>query len=109
MPNLKTGLVVGMFAGTCAIGSFLGATAALKREIVAEDLLAGAIASITTAATTFGAAVTLQKETVVERFVKPHEAPVPTIHSIVLVNAPDHAEALVDWAKNQNLVEVRND
>lgn len=106
--QLKSALTIGAIASTVSFSSFLGAAAAIKRGVVVEDLLGGAIASLVTGITTLGVAASLQKETIVEKFVEtePLQSPTPVIHNIVLVNAPQHAELIVDWARNNNLVEA---
>lgn len=108
--QLKSALTIGAIAGTVSFSSFLGAAASIKRGIAVEDLLGGAIASLITGVTTLGVAASLQKETIVEKFVEtePLQFPVPVIHNITLVNAPQHAELIIDWARNNHLSEVTN-
>jgi hypothetical protein len=108
--QLKSSVTIAAIATITSFSSLLGATAGLKRAVTLEDLLGGAIASLVTGLTTLGAAASLQKETVVERFIEtePLQSPTPIIHNITLVNAPQHADVIVDWARKNNLSEVKN-
>jgi hypothetical protein len=108
--QLKSAVTISAIATITSFSSLLGATAALKRQVALEDLVGGAIASLVTGLTTLGAAASLQKETVVERFIEtePLQPPTPIIHNITLVNAPQHADVIIDWARKNNLSEVKN-
>lgn len=108
--QLKSSLTIAAIASITSFSALLGANAAIKRGVALEDLLGGAIASLVTGFTTLGAAASLQKETVVEKFIEtePLHSPTPVIHNITLVNAPQHAEIIVDWARNNHLSEVKN-
>lgn len=108
--QFKASLTIGVIAATVSFSSLLGATAAIKKGVGLEDLLGGAIASLVTGITTLGVAASLQKETVVEKFIEtePLHSPAPIIHNITLVNAPQHADAIIDWARKNHLSEVRN-